>query len=301
MKYIYHNGNSRVSIDDKDGSRVITTDYDDFDLEFPVSIDMSIGRRCDGGCAFCYEGATPDGPEADLMNDLPFIDTLQAYTEVAINGNSVNHPQLIPFLKKLKEKNIFVNMTVNQKHFIREQETIRNLIADGLIKAIGVSLVSPTDRFLRLARKFPDLVIHTIAGVHSQKDYEALKGAGLKVLVLGYKVKGLGVDYVVANSDAVLNNITWLRENLGEVMHWYPLMAFDNLALDQLEVRSHLTDDEWARFYQGDEGTLSMYIDLTKRRFGVSSMADDTEMMPLEDDIFKMFRKVKEIKYVYQS
>ena len=185
----YKNGNALISIDPFDGTRVIYTEDDDFDLEFPLNMDVNIGRRCDGGCQFCYEGATPDGPEADLLH-IPFIDSLHAYTEIAINGNSVNHPDLIPFLELLKEKKVFASMTVNQIHFEQKEELIADLINKKLIRGLGISLRNPTPEFIAKAQKYPNAVIHTIAGITTPGDYVKLVDKGLKVLILGYKDKG---------------------------------------------------------------------------------------------------------------
>ena len=296
MYYKYRNGNAIVLIDPEDGSRIIHTDDDDIDLEFPLNIDVSIGRRCDGGCAFCYEGATPDGPEADL-SDVPFLESLHPYTEFAVNGNGVNHPQLVPFLEKLKEKHIIANMTVNQIHFERKEDLIADLIDRKLIHGLGVSLRNPTPEFISKAQKYPNLVVHTIVGVHGPQDYISLCGKGLKVLILGYKDKGRGHDYLLANAnESIINNCSYLKEEIANILehNWYPVIAFDNLALSQLNVKSCVSADVWERYYQGDEGTASMFIDLTDKTFGISSMVQKSEMMPMTDDIVEMFRIVKE-------
>ena len=297
MMYKYKNGNCNVFIDPNNGTRIIHTDDDYIDLQFPLNIDVSIGRRCDGGCAFCYEGATPDGPEANL-EDVPFLDSLRPYTEISINGNSLLSMQLIPFLEKLKERKIIANMTVNQLHFERKEALIADLLNSGLIHGLGVSLRNPTQEFIERAQKYPSLVIHTIVGVHGKEDYEALKGKGLKVLILGYKDKGRGHDYLLANaSESILNNCSYLKEEIANILesNWYPVVAFDNLALEQLDIKHVISERAWEQFYQGDEGTASMFIDLTDRTFGVSSLMPREQMLPITDNIDEMFATVKQI------
>lgn len=293
---IYRNGNTIVTIDDKTGTKKRKTEDDEFIPEFPESIDISIGRRCDGDCHFCYEGATPDGPEGDLL-DIPFIDTLSPFIEVAINGNSVNHPQLIPFLKKLKSKKVFANMTVNQIHFEQKEDIIADLIKNELIYGLGVSLRNPNMSFIRKAQKYPNLVIHTIAGIHSPKDYVHLINKGLKILILGYKDKGRGHDYLKVRAENIGYNMRWLKENIFYIINtgWYPLISFDNLALEQLDIKSVLSQDQWDHFYQGDDGQHSMYIDLVDRTFGKSSLVPKEEMIPLKDDIKEMFQIVRSL------
>ena len=43
----------------------------------------------------CYQGCTPKGEHADLRN-VKFFDTLHPYTELALTGNHLSHPDLIP-------------------------------------------------------------------------------------------------------------------------------------------------------------------------------------------------------------
>lgn len=298
MYYRYRNGNAVVLIDPEDGSRIIHTDDDDIDLEFPLNIDVSIGRRCDGGCAFCYEGATPDGPEADL-SDVPFLESLHPYTEIAVNGDSLLNEGLLPFLEQLKERSIIANMTVNQIHFERKEDLIADLINRKLIHGLGVSLRNPTPEFIKRAQKYLNLVVHTIVGVHGPHDYVSLCGKGLKVLILGYKDKGRGHDYLANANESIISNSNYLKREIGNILesNWYPVVAFDNLALDQLDVKSCVSADVWERYYQGDEGSASMFIDLTDKTFGISSMVQKSEMMPMTDDIVEMFRIVKEKAY----
>lgn len=294
MKFNYMNGNTLISISDTDGTREMFTRDDEFDLDFPVSMDISIGKRCDGGCAFCYDGATPDGKEGDLLN-ARFIDSLHPYTEVAINGNSVNHSQLIPFLKKLKSMNVFANMTVNQIHFERKEDLISDLINKKLIYGLGVSLRNPTNEFLDRVTKYPNAVIHVINGIATETDFEKMANRGLKVLILGYKDKGRGHDYLAEYPDEVRRNQQWLYDNIGELIYSdkYRAVAFDNLALEQLDLQRVIPDDQWQRFYQGDEGTSSMFVDLVDGTFGVSSLVPKSEMMPIMDTVEEMFSVVK--------
>lgn len=296
MMYKYKNGNCNVFINPEDGTRIIHTDDDYIDLQFPLNIDVSIGRRCDGGCKFCYEGATPDGPEANL-EDVPFLDSLRPYTEISVNGDSLLNKGLIPFLEKLKEKHIIANMTVNQIHFERKEDLITDLIDRKLVHGLGVSLRNPTPEFIERAQKYPSLVVHTIVGVHGKDDYMALRGKGLKVLVLGYKNKGRGSDYLASEGESILNNCAYLKEEIANILenNWFPVVAFDNLALEQLNIKKVLSEKAWEQFYQGDEGTASMFIDLTDRTFGVSSLMPREQMLPITDNIDEMFAVVKQI------
>ena len=115
MLGMYRNGNYIVRIYE-DGTKIRENNLDNFTPSFPESIDVTITKKCDGGCKYCYENCTPNGEHGDIMNE-KFIDILHPYTELAINGNDLSHPNLVEFLKKLKEKHIIVmvwSMTKNR-------------------------------------------------------------------------------------------------------------------------------------------------------------------------------------------
>ena len=289
----YKNGNSIVTINIDDGTKIRETEDDNFDLEFPETLDLNIGNKCDGGCEFCYINASPNGVNADLMN-VPFIDTLHHFTEVAINGNSVDHPDLIPFLKKLKERYIIANITVNQIHFERKENVIRDLVDMGLVKGIGISLRKPTVDLINKVKMYPNAVIHTINGILSADDIETLRDHDLKLLILGYKDLGRGVGYKESHDIAVRQKQRYLYDVLETLPNHFKLVSFDNLAIEQLNVKRILTPKQWNEFYMGDEGTSSMFIDLVTQKFGVSSLCKPEEMHPITDNIKDMFRIVKE-------
>lgn len=290
---VYKNGNSIVKINLTDGTKIRTTEDDDFDLEFPESIDLNIGNRCDGSCQYCYINATPDGIDADLMN-ASFIDTLAPYTECAINGNSIDHPQLVPFLKKLKSKNVLANITVNQIHFERKEDIIKDLVEKELIKGIGISLRKPTPEFIARVKNYPNAVIHCINGILSADDIEAMRDNDLKILILGYKNLGRGIDYKNSNDVSLKLKQQYLYDILPTLPNHFKVVSFDNLALDQLDVKRLLSEEEWNLFYMGDEGNSSMYVDLVTGKFGISSLESLSNMWPIMDDIKDMFRVVKE-------
>lgn len=92
MKIIgrYKNGNYYVTML-SDGTKIRANKLDTLEPEFAENCDMLITTECNGGCPYCYEGCSTNGSHADLMN-LPFLDTLHPFTELAINGNDLTHP-----------------------------------------------------------------------------------------------------------------------------------------------------------------------------------------------------------------
>ena len=236
----YKNGNFHVAIFD-DGSKIRETNDDEFVPDFAENMDIKICNVCDVFCPFCHEGSTKNGKLGDILNE-KFIDTLHSYQEVAIGGGDVtSHPDLIPFLQKLKEKKVIANITVNQVHFERKQELIKKLVDEKLIYGLGVSLVNPTDHFLKLTKQYPNAVIHVINGILSESDVEKLQNNDLKMLILGYKHLRRGNEYFEADQTEVENKQRWLYENLESLVDKFKVVSFDNLAIEQLQVKRLLS------------------------------------------------------------
>ena len=286
----YKNGNYNVTLL-SDGTKIRVNDLDFFEPAFAENCDVKITDKCDGGCAFCYEGCTPHGKHGDILNP-KFLDTLHHYTELAINGNDLSHPDLVPFMRKMKEKNVILNMTVNQIHFERHFDLIKTWIDLKLIYGLGVSLREPTKEFVSMIKQFPNAVIHTINGVLSPNDYEILKDNGLKILILGYKHLRRGVDYYDDHEVDVCKKQDWLYDNLAEITNHFAVVSFDNLAIDQLDVHRLLNREQWDEFYMGNDGSYTFYIDMVEGTFGRNSLA--TERYPIMDNIDDMFNKIRE-------
>ena len=135
-------------------------------------MDVKISNQCDMGCPMCHENSTVNGKIGDIMN-AKFIDTLHPYTEMALGGGNVlTHPDLVPFLRKLKLRHIFPSITVNQKHFMKDLDLIKELVDERLIYGLGISVVDLNSEFLETVKQFPNAVLHIINGLISEKDIE---------------------------------------------------------------------------------------------------------------------------------
>ena len=288
----YDNGNAHVTLED-DGTRTIETEYDEFDFEYPLNNDVTITKKCDGGCPYCYMGCTPDGKHADIMS-AKFLDTIRPGAECAINLNDCSHPQLLKFLGKMRDKGVIVNGTVNQIHFMKYHVMLKQLCNEKLLWGLGVSLQKPNAEFIRVIKEFPNAVIHVINGILSEDDIEILKDNDLKMLILGYKEINRGKSYREDNNSIIEMKQNYLYNNLSKVIKQFKVVSFDNLAIEQLNVRRLLTDKQWESFYQGDEGTGTFFVDLVDGIFAKNSMVEDkTKMYPIMDDIRDMFRIIK--------
>lgn len=287
----YRNGNYTVKFNTADGTKIRETEEDDFIAEFPENMDVKITNQCDMGCIFCHEDSKKDGLHGDILNP-KFIDTLRPYTEMAIGGgNPLAHPDLIQFLEKLKERKIIANMTVNQVHFETSQELIRELIDKELIHGLGVSLVDASKGFVNLLKQYPNAVIHVINGILKPSDIEVLRDNDLKMLILGYKQFRRGISWYEIRHDDILLKQDWLYKNLIDIVNQFKVVSFDNMAIEQLEVKRLMSGEDWDEFYMGDDGNHTMYVDLVNQKFARCSVAE--VRYNLLDNVVDMFNVVR--------
>lgn len=292
----YINGNYTVRIYN-DGTKVRKTDDNEFFPTHPESVDLKISNRCDLECSQCHEGSRKDGDNGRIL-DLQFIRTMLPYTEIAIGGgNPLEHPRLEEFLRKCRNLDLIPNITVNQIHLLRPEykSRIKRMIDENLIFGLGVSVNSrPSPELCKIIEKFPNAVIHTINGITDDEIFTELAHRNFKILILGYKNFGRGVNYKANNLIEIYNNQNWLKDSLPEMIEqkWFNTISFDNLAIEQLEVKNLMSADEWNSFYMGDDGKFTMYIDAVTRTAAKSSVTPMNERIDLEDDIEEMFKKI---------
>lgn len=287
----YKNGNFVTTIL-SDGTKIRETKDDEFIPTFAENMDIKLTNKCDGGCAWCHEGSSINGKHGDILNE-KFIDTLHPYQEVAIGGgDATSHPDLIPFLQKIKEKKVIANITVNQIHFEKKHELIKKLVDEKLIYGLGVSLVNPTKHFIELIKQYPNAVIHVINGVLKPLDVKALENNNLKMLILGYKHLRRGNEYFEEEQNDIETKQQWLYENLEDIIQKFQVVSFDNLAIEQLDVKRLLTQEEWDEFYMGDDGKVTYYVDMVERKFAQSSTAPFDKRYDLLDSVDDMFKVI---------
>lgn len=277
----YKNGNYWVLIY-SDGTKVRLTGGSGFRPEFPESIDLKITNRCDMGCPFCHEQSAPDGNHGTILG-LPFYDTLRAGMELAIGGgNPLSHPDFETFLQEMKARGIICNLTVNWKHV--DPNYLDRLHEGGLIHGLGISVHGYYQDAVEFAWLRPHVVLHVVNGIIPIGDLLAMADPKVKVLILGYKSVGRGKSF---EDPQVVTHREWMYYRFLDVFHSFEVISFDNLAIEQLQPQRFLDKGDWDRCYMGDDGQFTMYIDLVKREFGISST--DQTRHPLLDDIRKMF------------
>jgi hypothetical protein len=270
----YKNGDFDFTIY-SDGTLIRETNVENPKVVHPSSIDVKITDYCDMGCLFCHESSTKKGKHSDLDKLIDVISELPAGIEMACGGGDpLSHPNLIPFLETLKSKGIISNITVNQGHLKRYQELLTYLIKNDLVKGIGISITNNNFNYVKpLLSITNNIVYHLIGGINKVEDVQKLieLDPNCKVLILGYKLFGFGVNYYTKDVDIELGR--WYKKlpNLiGKCV-----ISFDNLAIEQLKVKRLFTDVGWSKFYMGDDFTFTMYIDAVKQEFAPTSRSKE--------------------------
>lgn len=287
----YNNGNYTVEIYD-DGTKIRETEEETFEASFPENIDIKITNKCLNNCSFCFESSSPEGKHGNLNVD--FIKSLHPYTELAIGGgNPLSHPDLHEFLKVLKENKIIANITIRQNDFLNNLELLKNYTDNKLLYGIGVSLIEPTDEFIKEIQQFPNAVIHTIAGLLTKEQLTKLFNKKLKILILGYKTRGKGENYKHEFEKDIFLNIEFLKQTILKLTPLFKVVSFDNLAIEQLELQKQINPKVWEEFYMGDDGKHTMYVDLVKQTFSKNSLSE--ERFELMSNIEEMFNIVKKL------
>ena len=301
----YVNGNYNVELY-ADGTKIRFGDVDEFKPDFPENIDVCITKKCTGGCPYCYEGCTINGSHGLLLDgngELDFwMQGLRPGTELAINGNDLDHPDLERALELLKEKGVIVNITVNQMHFVPNAVKLALWQKRGLFHGLGISLVnSESDLFYEMLPLFKNVVIHTIAGILTVEDMTNLQAVKPNVLILGYKNLGSATNYSLNHADEIMHNIQELKDNLPMFIanEYFSNVCFDNLAIYQLDVKNLLfknNEEGWKMFYMGDDGTHTMYIDAVNYKYSKNSCMSEEERFDMNGKtVDEMFKHIQDL------
>lgn len=288
---VYKNGNTIVMIKN-DGTKIrYTPDNAIANPQFPESIDLKITNQCPVMCLACHERSTPDGTHGDLNH--PLLDSLKPYTELAIGGGDpMSHPNLKEFLIKMRDKDVFCNITVHWTSFLKHYSTLKKWTKKSLIHGLGVSIneIVPED-VIKKVSEFPLAVVHSIIGVADVSVFEQLMDKDLNLLLLGYKTFGRGVEFKLNNSLFVGTNMNWVHKHIRSFPEHFKTVAFDNKAIDQVVLKDMLDPETFDRIYMGNDGSFTMYVDLVKNEYAASSVSPRKQID--DNDINNLFAKIR--------
>ena len=292
----YQNGNATVTLYN-DGTRIIETEDNEFNFDYPCNIDLKVTNKCIvGNCPFCHENSTPHGLAAPLEN-FEFLKTWKGNAEISLGGGQLtSYNRLNELLMLIKECGLITNATFHDKEITSYFDRIKKYQEDRLIYGIGVSLHNPSDELAECINNLDNVVIHVINGIFTENQLNWIKKniKNPKILILAYKHFRRGNDYYDVMNNTINKNQRWLYDRLSDLVHEVNVVSFDNAAIEQLNVKRLLSDDEFDKFYQGDEGTLSMYIDAVNKKFAKNSVSEVRyDLMDDIKDMFSIFKKMQ--------
>lgn len=272
----YRNGNAVVTLDLRDGTRIIEyPDNDGLILETPLNIDIRVSTQCPYGynvetkkstCAFCHESALVDGQEChySILQQVLMDAKLPRGTEIALGVNQITD-DLMQFVKNLWKLGLVVNITMNERYILEFGDTrLKQMLP--YVFGLGISYRS-LHGCLSLPdwiADYPHTVIHVINGIDNFDDVKELGVKYHKLLVLGEKDFGFNRGKV--NLDTPEHK-QW-KSDIMQLTKIFDIVSFDNLGLKQLEIRGKITDEEYKSFYQGEH---SIYINAVEQYFAPSS------------------------------
>lgn len=273
----YKNGNADIKLHE-DGTRVI--EYDgELNLDWPLNIDIRVSTQCAFGmnpktgkafCSFCHESATTDGIECDydLLRDK--LIGLPKGIELAIGCNQMTSG-LRKFIFWCDMMGYVVNLTVNQGHVKRDFAMLNALVQCGAIKGLGISYRSGLKFDVpKELLDYEHTVFHVICGIDSYHEVEVLSKEGVKkVLILGEKNFGFNLGKVDLTTRKHKEWYWWIHN----MFKTFDVVSFDNLGLQQLNVKRFFTQDNWEVFNQNEH---SFFLNAVNKTIHPSSRSNDS-------------------------
>ena len=272
----YTNGNANIWLDLRDGTRIIEyPDNEPLTLQTPLNIDIRVSTQCPYGynvetqkstCAFCHESALVSGVECHygILQQVLMDAKLPRGTEIALGVNQITD-DLMQFVKNLWKLGLVVNITMNERYILQYGDTrLKEMMP--YVYGLGISYRS-LQGCLSLPdwiAEYPHTVIHVINGIDDFDDVKELSVKYRKLLILGEKDFGFNRGKVDLNTP---EHKQW-KSNIMQLTKIFDIVSFDNLGLQQLEIRGKITDEEYKSFYQGEH---SMYINAVEQYFAPSS------------------------------
>lgn len=270
-----NNGNATITLYD-DGTRHIEFE-DEIQLDEPLNIDIRVMTKCPFGrnpmtgravCSFCHESAITNGAECDYEDLKWRLAELSPGTELAIGANEITD-KLVNFLAWAKDYGFVCNVTVNQMILYSDHLVVRKLIDNGYIKGLGISYRKMERNIPKNLLDYENTVVHVIVGIDTIAEVRDLKKQGVKkILCLGEKDFGFNKGNVNLGSLSHLNWYWWVRKLMDE----FDVVSFDNLALEQLNLKRFFTDENWEIFNNGEH---SMYINAVDGYYAPSSRSNE--------------------------
>ncbi len=272
----YRNGDVDIILYN-DGTKKFISETGEYNYEYPTSVDLKISNWCALGCNFCSESSTIEGKEGDYDFMISTLKQLPAGTEIALGGGeTLSYSRLVDLLTEIKAMGLIANLTTNQGNMKTYYHVLEKIVEEKLIYGLGISITSNNYTYIqKIAEKTDNIVFNIICGVHQPTilDEIAKYVKNPKFTILGYKNYGMGKSYF---SPTVENNIKSWYMKVPIYLGKY-LIAFDNLGIEQMNMKRMFTEEAWNEYFIGNEGSHSMYIDGINCSFAINSRTEKSE------------------------
>ena len=83
-----------------------------------------------------------------------------------------------------------------------------------------------------------------------------------------------------------------MKEDVKDFENHFKVVSFDNLAIQQLDPKSWL-GDRWETIYRGDDGSHTMFVDLTNGTYAKNSMQPKENHKPLLNNVRDMLKDIQ--------
>ena len=264
---------------------------ENFNPIFPDSIDLKITNSCSEGCPFCHESSVPGGRSFNLDRTIQILSSLPRYPiEIAIGGGNVFDclDDTVKLVGWMLNYGFEPRVTISYSEFSNKVEPI---LKDQCPRSF-FNVVKPTTLEEQLCCSVPyfgvstmkyvpkiydrDVVVwHVIVGItpvgEVKKMLEDPYHYG-KILFLGMKQFGRSKDW---KKPDLTEWKTLMKEEVFESKGNGKVIGFDNLALEQLEIKKNISSDKWNSLWFGPEFSSSMYVDAVEETYAPTSTSSN--------------------------
>lgn len=279
---------------------------ENFQPKFPDSIDLKITNSCSRGCPFCHEKSVPGGKSFNLQRTIGILSTLpRVGIEIAVGGGNIfdipnEAAELLTWMTDYGFRpriTIAYDDLVENANYVDEYRfSTGNIPPQAVIfknsPFIGVSIGKYYDKLdIPYYGMNEPIVWHVIVGVMPVEDMRKILNDCKyhKILILGFKNFGRAVG----QTPKELEEWKILGKEIAQ-RRFIKTIGFDNLALEQLEIKDHIDTKTWDSLWFGPEFCTSMYIDAVEETFAPTSRSIDR--MSWNDitllDYFNKYRNV---------
>lgn len=280
--------------------------------DFPDSIDLKITNKCSWGCPFCHESSNPKGKSFNFDRTIKMLDSLPSLPiEVAIGGGNIFecYEDFGRLYQYLDSRGICPRFTINAKDLLDEEKSklISELVHGSINKpSIGISIKNKAEftecmKKLNLHNLFLfNAVFHVIVGIFPFNELEDIiknynKVSLCKFLILGYKQFGRASNSEINDLDNWRSVISKLLMK-NRITTTNITIGFDNLAVDQLNIKDCLFSNEWDSYFLGQDFSHTMYVDAVEETFAPTSrspLSDRVSWDKYNNNIVDYFKKNK--------